>query len=111
MSINLGEYEFTEPVLLTAWVPLERGGIFAVLKPDAAAAGRPFSPVFIGQADDLSRRDVLATHEKYHCWIARGAALDHLYVAVHLMPGAPAAEQTAVATALIHRYAPPCNGG
>ena len=108
MSINFSDYEFSEPILLTAWEPPYKAGIYAILKYDSSCKPKPYKSLYFGESSNMSERG-FTTHHARPCWIRNAGGEDKLYIATHLMPFSTAQERRAVEAKLIADYRPVCN--
>lgn len=85
-----------------------QAGLYVVMVYDPQWGPRPFRPLYFGESDDIWNR-CTAVHERFAAWRRAAGPSAVLYRALSPMPGATRAQRQAAESALIARYAPPCN--
>ncbi len=109
MTIQYGNYVFSEPVQIDNWTPTYRAGIYAILKPGRSVSPKPFAVLYFGESGNLFDRGFFRAHHRYLCWLREAGLERNLYIAVYLMPDSTPDQRRAVESALISQYGPICN--
>jgi hypothetical protein len=112
VSVTLGELLFLEMGDLESAMLPQIGGIFALFAGRATRNPRDPHPFYLAHTDNFAARlAVPDMHPLYASWIACAGDAGDIAVAIHLMPGADAAERHDVEEFLLQLFDPPCNRG
>lgn len=109
MSIVYSNYSFTEPMLLSTWVPTYASGIYAILKPNPLIAPRPYEVIYFGESSNFSERGFPWNHHKANSWMRNALSKNNIYISTYLMPYSTTQQRQEVEAYLIQQYKPACN--
>ena len=107
MSVNWGDYKFTEYEYLSKYNMPHHGGVYVIMfRPDYKNKPLNFRAVYFGMANNFSTRGINENHHAYNCWkeYANG---NILYVSTHKESNESSRESKE--RILIKKYNPYCN--
>jgi hypothetical protein len=112
-GINFGGYSFSEPTILPSTptavdVFLGQSGLYAILVHDPSCTPRPFRVLYFGESDNIKTR-ATGTHENFSRWRTQAGPVTQIYRSLCPLSSATKLKRQQVESALIAKYAPPCN--
>lgn len=103
-EIQIGNYRFQGPFLLSNFKAIDRAAVYAIL---CKGSNGEYTPLYIGETGELGTR--LETHNKKDCW--RKNCKGILYVAIYYTPSSfyTAEDRRKIERELIAQYRLICN--
>lgn len=105
-GLNLGGYEFSNPIRLDSWKPPQTDGVYAILVQDVGS-NEGWKVLYVGQTNNFAERGFPAAHHKYVCWKKQSTGKSP-YVAIYWTFGMEGWREL-IESKLIFMYDPLCN--
>jgi len=106
MSVNINNYEFSNPVKMDDFEYAEKKGIYIILYEKYK---ENLNMAYIGQSDNLAERGLPWNHTKIDKFKELAGKKNNLYISFHNMPHSTPNTRQEIERELIKEYKPPCN--